>query len=381
MRKLLLTTTLVSALSAAPLVAQTTDPAVSSDGTASSGTTANRADMSAVTVPEGFNQQDMALTADDLLGATLYDVTGDSIGEVVDLVLHIEASEEVMPGAGASMDTTTSGGAGVSSAGNQSMTGTDPAGTDQGTAGTTGTATESVSGDSGVTGTARTMTGTTTGTMPESDGSTDATGAPISGSSADGMSGGTTGTDGTTATDGSGGPPESAGAASGSAGESSNADSGTSATGTATEGSASTDANTSSGAGGTTDMQTGTTGSNTATGSTMATGSDSAAVDSTLPATTVPDTGGPAATGTDSGGMNSSSADQGQPTHAVLDIGGFLGIGVHSVAVPVSDLAIYSNDSETRVYLPWTREQIEALPEYDADNPDSLGRSGMPITQ
>lgn len=60
-------------------------------------------------------------------------------------------------------------------------------------------------------------------------------------------------------------------------------------------------------------------------------------------------------------------------SHAVLDVGGFLGMGQHRVAVPVSDLTVYSNDSETRVYLPWSREQIEALQVYDEANPATLG--------
>ena len=60
-------------------------------------------------------------------------------------------------------------------------------------------------------------------------------------------------------------------------------------------------------------------------------------------------------------------------THAVVDVGGFLGMGQHRSAVPVSDLTVYTNDSETRVYLPWTREQIEALPVYDENDPATLG--------
>lgn len=60
-------------------------------------------------------------------------------------------------------------------------------------------------------------------------------------------------------------------------------------------------------------------------------------------------------------------------SHAVLDVGGFLGMGQHRVAVPVADLTVYSNDSETRVYLPWSREQIEALQVYDEANPATLG--------
>lgn len=65
-------------------------------------------------------------------------------------------------------------------------------------------------------------------------------------------------------------------------------------------------------------------------------------------------------------------------SHAVLDIGGFLGIGEHRVAVPVSDLAVYRSDSEVRIYLPWTREQLEAVPEYVEGDATTLGRRAMP---
>lgn len=56
-------------------------------------------------------------------------------------------------------------------------------------------------------------------------------------------------------------------------------------------------------------------------------------------------------------------------SHAIIDIGGFLGMGEHRVAVPVEDLVTYSRDTELRIYLPWTREQMEALPEFDEDGP------------
>lgn len=72
-----------------------------------------------------------------------------------------------------------------------------------------------------------------------------------------------------------------------------------------------------------------------------------------------------------------SDADKGQLTHAVLDVGGFLGLGQHRVAVPVSDLAVYRSDTETRVYLPWSEEQLKAAPAYDRDDPSTLGRPLM----
>lgn len=52
-------------------------------------------------------------------------------------------------------------------------------------------------------------------------------------------------------------------------------------------------------------------------------------------------------------------------THAIIDVGGFLGMGEHRVSVPVEDLKVYSKDDDLRIYLPWSREQLMALPEYD----------------
>lgn len=74
-------------------------------------------------------------------------------------------------------------------------------------------------------------------------------------------------------------------------------------------------------------------------------------------------------------GVAGGSAAASQITHAILDIGGFLGLGQHRVAIPISDLAVYANGDEIRVYLPWTRAQLEALPAYDAEDPASLGTS------
>lgn len=61
-------------------------------------------------------------------------------------------------------------------------------------------------------------------------------------------------------------------------------------------------------------------------------------------------------------------------SHAVIDVGGFLGLGEHSVAVPIGDLVIYQKDDDIRIYLPWTREQLEALPEFDENDPATVTR-------
>lgn len=258
MKTLLLTTMLVSALTAAPLLAQTADPAAPAD-------TATMPDIAA---PEGFVRQDIVLTAEDLLGATIYDATGESIGDVHDLVLDIGASG----GGGTTGAMPEAGGA----------TGTDD---------TTGSASDG----------ATTGTGTDNGADAGVGGATDK--APADGSS-DGMADSAT-------------VPETGGA----------------------------------------------------TDTTPATGGDTATGAATTDGTT---------TGADMAGSAGASSPAGRATHAVLDIGGFLGMGEHRVAVPISDLAIYRSGSETRVYLPWSRAQLEALPVYSKDDPASLGRSAMP---
>ncbi|MGP3696328.1 PRC-barrel domain-containing protein [Rhodobacter sp. NSM] len=61
-------------------------------------------------------------------------------------------------------------------------------------------------------------------------------------------------------------------------------------------------------------------------------------------------------------------AEDGKIEQVIFDVGGFLGIGARNVAVPFEDLQIYTNadQSEVRVYLPMSREELEALPEYTA---------------
>lgn len=63
----------------------------------------------------------------------------------------------------------------------------------------------------------------------------------------------------------------------------------------------------------------------------------------------------------------------GEISHVVLDVGGFLGIGTHTVAVPMEELQVFRDEGNNlRVYLPWTEAQLEALPEYDEDIPGTL---------
>lgn len=240
MKKLLMTTMLVSAFAATSALAQTSTQPGTQPGMQQTtpGTGANTGATPGFTAPEGYARQDIVLTADNLIGATIYDATGDSIGSVQDLVIASSAAGAAQPPA-----STSPGG----------TAGTPPAaGTD-----------------------------TTTGTGMSPDSQTGGTGS-MPGQQAQ------PGTDGTT--------------------------------------------------GG---------------GSVMG------------PSGTVQPTPSPSATPE-------------TITHVLLDVGGFLGIGQRRVAVPVSDLTVYANNSETRVYLPWTRDQIEALPEYDQNNPETLGRPASP---
>lgn len=311
MKNLLLTTMLVSAFAATSLIAQTTDPAVPGDGVM----------MPEITAPEGFVRQDISLTAEDLLGATIYDATGESIGDVHDLVLDIGASGGTTP-------------EGVGGTVPDSSTDTD------------------------------TMTGT--GMSPDSSGGT--TGAMPEGSATDG------------AMDGSAAPDAgTAGTAGAPSGEAATGENDGANTGTAVEGSTSTDPMMSSdGASGTGTSETTAPSDNVHTGAT-GDAADGAATDGTGTAPDANATGTTTPTGANDKLTPGVTAGAGEATHAVLDIGGFLGMGEHRIAVPITDLAIYRSDSETRVYLPWTREQLEALPAYDENDPTTLGRSNMPM--
>lgn len=58
------------------------------------------------------------------------------------------------------------------------------------------------------------------------------------------------------------------------------------------------------------------------------------------------------------------SAD-GKISQAVVDVGGFLGIGAHSVALPFDQMQIMHNDSgNIRVYIDAVKKTLEDMPEY-----------------
>lgn len=54
-------------------------------------------------------------------------------------------------------------------------------------------------------------------------------------------------------------------------------------------------------------------------------------------------------------------------TDAVIDIGGFLGIGMHSIRVPIGDLTVLRKTvgTDLHVRMDATEEQIKAMPHHD----------------
>jgi sporulation protein YlmC with PRC-barrel domain len=68
--------------------------------------------------------------------------------------------------------------------------------------------------------------------------------------------------------------------------------------------------------------------------------------------------------------------DDGKIEAAVVDVGGFLGIGAKSVALNFSDLDFRADDSgNIYIYTPFTEEQLQQAPEYVAqDYPNSRDR-------
>ncbi|MDG3042796.1 PRC-barrel domain-containing protein [Roseicyclus marinus] len=56
----------------------------------------------------------------------------------------------------------------------------------------------------------------------------------------------------------------------------------------------------------------------------------------------------------------------GKINHAVIDVGGFLGMGAHSVLIPFGDLTILreTDGSDLRVNLDTTKEKLKAMPHH-----------------
>ena len=347
MKNLLMTTTLISLMSLSPALAQTAP--------------AGGAAMPAITAPEGYTLQETMLTTEMLVGADIYDSAGDSIGKVSDLVFDLPASD----------------------AGNR--TGNAAAGGNMGATGSSPTPKMDVVGN---------MTG---GSMPESTGTSDAatateganatTNTGMDSSSTSAAPGANTMREQSTGDQAATSSDESETITMGTSG----ADNGTDApietpeTGSATPPGTAADA-TSGTAGAGMDTQSGAA---TSGGASNSAGSDASQSSGAMGAGTSAETASPTTGGTNatttmpatastSATMDLTSGGDGRITHAIIDVGGFLGMGVHTVAVPVSDLAIYADSSDNaRVYLPWSREQLEALPAYEPGNLDTLGRSSL----
>jgi hypothetical protein len=66
--------------------------------------------------------------------------------------------------------------------------------------------------------------------------------------------------------------------------------------------------------------------------------------------------------------------DDGMITHAVIGVGGFLGIGEKEVAVPFDELQVVEQEGEIRLVFVSTREQLEAAEEFDRTAYDPRAR-------
>lgn len=58
----------------------------------------------------------------------------------------------------------------------------------------------------------------------------------------------------------------------------------------------------------------------------------------------------------------------GKIADAVIDVGGFLGIGAHSVLVPLSQMTVLKEigGSDVTVHMDAAKEKLEAMPKHDA---------------
>ncbi|SDB33364.1 PRC-barrel domain-containing protein [Desulfonatronum thiosulfatophilum] len=62
-------------------------------------------------------------------------------------------------------------------------------------------------------------------------------------------------------------------------------------------------------------------------------------------------------------------SQEGEIERVVLNVGGFLGLGAHSIAIGIDELEIHQDaDDDLRVYVPMTEEELRNHPEYRPDN-------------
>jgi len=67
--------------------------------------------------------------------------------------------------------------------------------------------------------------------------------------------------------------------------------------------------------------------------------------------------------------------EKGEVTHAVVGVGGFLGIGEKNVAVPFDQLKVVENNGDFRLVYSATKEQLEAAPDFDRTAYDPAARA------
>jgi sporulation protein YlmC with PRC-barrel domain len=68
-------------------------------------------------------------------------------------------------------------------------------------------------------------------------------------------------------------------------------------------------------------------------------------------------------------------SDDGTITHAVVGVGGFLGIGEKNVAVPFDELKVQEQEGDIRLIYAATKEQLEAAPQFDRTAYDPRARA------
>jgi len=71
--------------------------------------------------------------------------------------------------------------------------------------------------------------------------------------------------------------------------------------------------------------------------------------------------------------------EKGAVTHAVVGVGGFLGIGEKNVAVPFDELKVVENDGDFRLVYSATKEQLESAPAFDRTAYDPAARAPKPV--
>ena len=313
MTKFMLTTALSTVLSTAMLsglalgaYAQTTT------------TEAPASPMPDFVAPDGYARFEdrAALSVVDLQGATIYDATGETVGEISDLVLTTSGAGATMPTdstTGRVTDTTT--GATASTMTDSATTTSDPA-TVTATVGTTADPVIAPNSDTATGTTATDGSGTDTATAPATETDEQASGSGTD-TAATGMADGTN-------------------------------------------------------TGGTADVATNPTIAETATDKDPSDG-NMIETDATGTVAT-PGTGTTAAADAGETAETEVALAGSQITNVVVDTGGFLGMGVHTVALPISALEIYVDGSNNyRIYLPWTEDQLRTLPAYDENDPATLG--------